>query len=412
MVLSSLKVNDPFLVEQCAFFGGHVYYWGYSDNVSGWVDAMDIAFCKNKAEWLGMWQNDTAGTDFIVVTTDYFHLSKSHYSPATSDLLLTMGTTLKLVPEKDLPTSIWGRGTWNNYAVYVPTRDADGNCVKQIALIAQNKDVNVGYLPMTSENAVNLSFEYLGDTYGWGGMLNSQDCSGYIRDVYSCFGLNLPRNTTWQIANPVKKYNLSGLSSEAKKEIIKNLPAGSTLFFPGHEMAYLGHVKDKYYVISSVSSVMNPKKDGVRQRARCVAINTLDIKRANGNTWLESLTCATIPFAGDGNVLYEKNFVGKGFEKKLDTTELSKASANGKKLAVKWIASDEASAIEGYQIQYASGSDFSSAKTIKIKNKAKSSYTITGLKKGSTVKVRIRNYLTIDGKKYYSKWSKAKTIKI
>ena len=157
---------------------------------------------------------------------------------------------------------------------------------------------------------------------------------------------------------------------------------------------------------------MNPKKDGVRQRARCVAINTLDIKRANGNTWLESLTCATIPFAGTGSFLYEKNFVGKDFEKKLDTTELSKASAKGKKIAVKWMASDEASAIEGYQIQYTSGSDFSSAKTIKIKNKAKSSYTITGLKKGSTVKVRIRNYLTIDGKKYYSKWSKTKTIKL
>ena len=40
---------------------------------------------------------------------------------------------------------------------------------------------------------------------------------------------------------------------------------------------------------------MNPDGSG-KQRARSVMINTLDTKRANGNTWLASLDVATIPY--------------------------------------------------------------------------------------------------------------------
>ncbi len=301
VVLSSLKVNDPFLVEQCAFVGGHVYYWGYSDNVSGWVDAMDIAFCQNKSEWLGMWQNDTTGTDFIVVTTDYFHLSKSHYSPSTSDLLLTMGTTLKLVPEKDLPTSIWGRGTWNNYAVYVPTRDADGNCVKQIALIAQNKDVNIGYLPMTSENVLNLSFEYLGDTYGWGGMLDSVDCSALVRNVYRCFGLNMPRNTNWQKYVPGTCVDISGLDDLQKAEAISACYPGTPLYMPGHTMIYLGTIDGVNYVISALGSASDSSGELNIVSQNTVAVTPLTVRRRNGTTWLANINSYVMPILFKNN---------------------------------------------------------------------------------------------------------------
>ena len=67
---------------------------------------------------------------------------------------------------------------------------------------------------------------------------------------------------------------------------------------------YLGCVNDKLYVVSAVSSIMNPDVDGKRQRARDVMINTLDIKRANGNTWLQSLTGADVPYyPADSGVL-------------------------------------------------------------------------------------------------------------
>ncbi|MCR5099653.1 MAG: SH3 domain-containing protein [Lachnospiraceae bacterium] len=405
LYVTALRVNEPVVIQSVS--ADQKFYYAKSSCYTGWAPVEDIAVCSDRETWLDAW--DHSGKELLVICGSKVRTEASNTDPDTADRLLTMGTTLEIVDKSDYPKLISNRTPYNNYVVYLPVRRADGSFDKQPALISQHYNVHEGYLPLTQKNVTDILFEKLGDTYGWGGMLESQDCSGYIRDVYSCFGLNLSRNTTWQTASPVKKYSLAGLSSEAKKQIIKNLPVGSSLFFPGHEMAYLGHVKDKYYVISSASSIMNPKKDGERQRTRCVAINTLDIKRANGNTWLESLTYATIPFAGTTNSLYNKSFVGKGFAKALDTTQLNKLSSKGKKLTVNWGATDETSAIEGYQIQYTSGDDFSTAKTIKVKKKERSYCTISGFTRGDTIKVRIRNYLTIDGKKYYSKWSKTKT---
>ena len=158
--------------------------------------------------------------------------------------------------------------------------------------------------------------------------------------------------------------------------------------------------------------MMDPKKDGERLRVRSVVVNTLDIKRANGNTWLESLSAATIPFAGTANSLYKKDFIGSSFSKALDKTAIKKAAAGSKKITVKWTAAAEDSAITGYQIQYTAGDDFSAAQKLTVKNKAKTSATITKLTKGATYKLRLRNYVTIDGKKYFSGWSKIKSCKV
>ena len=53
-------------------------------------------------------------------------------------------------------------------------------------------------------------------------------------------------------------------------------------------------VDGKYYVISTVSSIMSPDT-GKRLRTRDVMINTLDVKRANGQSWLQALNMAFMP---------------------------------------------------------------------------------------------------------------------
>ena len=76
--------------------------------------------------------------------------------------------------------------------------------------------------------------------------------------------------------------------------IIDELPLGAALCFSGHEMMYLGKENGKYYVISTVSSIMSPDT-GKRLRTRDVMINTLDVKRANGQSWLQALNMAFMP---------------------------------------------------------------------------------------------------------------------
>ena len=173
-------------------------------------------------------------------------------------------------------------------------RRSDGSYEKQMALIPETAKVNVGYLPLTKENIAKAMLCNLGDTYGWGGMLNVEDCSGLVRTVYSCFGLDIGRNGNWQFAMNIEKIDMSYMSFEEKCLILDELPLGAALCFPGHEMFYLGKVDGKYYVLSTVSSIMSPDT-GKRLRTRDVMINTLDVRRANGQSWLGALNVAFMP---------------------------------------------------------------------------------------------------------------------
>lgn len=91
-----------------------------------------------------------------------------------------------------------------------------------------------------------------------------------------------------------------------------------------------------------------------------------------------------------------------------NATKLKVKSTAKKKVKVSW---KKRSGVSGYQIQYSTSKKFKKATTKKVSAK-KSSYTIKKLKSKKTYYVRIRTYKTVDGKKYYSSWSKAKKVKV
>jgi hypothetical protein len=105
------------------------------------------------------------------------------------------------------------------------------------------------------------------------------------------------RNTTWQQAQPMAKVNMTNMCLEEREQVMDALSVGSVLFFSGHEMLYLGKDNGEYYVVSSVSKIKIPGQSGT-QRIRSVILNTLDIQRANGLTWLEALTAVNVPYWG------------------------------------------------------------------------------------------------------------------
>lgn len=292
--LSAVRVNEPLVIRLQS--KDREWYYATSSCLSGWVPAEDVAICSDKEEWLDAWYSDDPDA-FLVVCDDRIVTEESNYAPEISKRELTMGSCLKLANEDEWSGLINNRSAHNNIVVWMPVRNEDGSFSKKLALISEHLKtagrVSEGYLPLTFENITRVSLNQLGDIYGWSGMLGSNDCSGYVRDVYRCFGLDLARNTTYQQKQPVKGYSLSGMTDTEKIELIKTLPPGSVLFFSGHEMIYLGYEGEQLYVISSVSSIM---LDGARARMRSGIINTLDAKRANGNTWLASLTYANVPY--------------------------------------------------------------------------------------------------------------------
>ena len=68
-------------------------------------------------------------------------------------------------------------------------------------------------------------------------------------------------------------------------------------------MMYMGKVDGKYYVASTVGSLMDPDDSTKKLRARDVMLNTLDVKRANGNTWLQDIYQASLMAESDDYAL-------------------------------------------------------------------------------------------------------------
>lgn len=288
--LSAVQVNDPLVLYTTSADGK--YYLARSRDCSGWIPSEDVAICADKAEWESAWV--IPDDKILVVYGNKEYTDESYTAPETACRMMAQGTRLELVTDIEPDQLVNNRYPYHNYVVYLPVRRDDGSYEKKMALIPETAKVSVGYLPLTMENIAMVTLNNLGDAYGWGGMMNVEDCSGLVRTVYSCFGLEIGRNGNWQWNMNVNKIDMSYMSLEEKCEILDELPLGAALCFVGHEMMYLGKVDGKYFVISTVSSIMSPDT-GKRLRTRDVMINTLDVKRANGQSWLEALNQAYMP---------------------------------------------------------------------------------------------------------------------
>lgn len=288
--LTLVKVNEPVLLRTMS--KDRKYYAALTCCGTGWISAEDVAICQDRTEWLEAWNYPSE--QLLVVCDDKIFTEASNSQPETANRRITMGSRLQLADEKDIQGRISNRTAHNNHVVWMPVRRSDGTYEKKLALIGENRKVSEGYLPLTAENIMAVAMNQLGDTYGWGSMLMSDDCSGFCRDVYACFGLDLPRGCG-RNNGVMKEYDLSALSDEEKTAMIKRLPIGTILFFKGHEMLYLGYEGDKIYVLSSVSNVRMPGASS-NTRVRGAVINTLDIWRANNRSWLNNLSLALIPF--------------------------------------------------------------------------------------------------------------------
>ena len=96
-------------------------------------------------------------------------------------------------------------------------------------------------------------------------------------------------------------------------------------------------------------------------------------------------------------------------------TSIKKLKASERAVTVMWkkqTAKMSKAHITGYQVQFANSKSFTKNKMVSVNGFKKTSKKVTGLKAGKKYYVRIRTYKTIKGEKFYSSWSKIKTIKV
>ncbi|XPV70238.1 MAG: SH3 domain-containing protein [Halarcobacter sp.] len=206
---SSIKINTPIFISHYSKDKA----WAYiqSHFVSGWVRVDNLALVSD--EFINSFKTQEYG----VAIKDNFPIFDSSFIE-----YIKIGT---LFPNKN-----------GKYLVAKKNIDA-------YATFSQINNDAISKFPLkfSKENISKLSSEFLGELYGWGGLLSHRDCSSFTQDFFSPFAVYLNRNSKAQ-SKGYKYLDISKLSSNEKKEfIIKNgVPFLTLIYLPGHIMIYIG----------------------------------------------------------------------------------------------------------------------------------------------------------------------------
>jgi cell wall-associated NlpC family hydrolase len=101
-------------------------------------------------------------------------------------------------------------------------------------------------LPLTPQAVAEVGNPMLGQAYGWGGLDGRRDCSALTRDLFTPFGIHLPRHSASQ-AQAGRIIELNGLSNAEKEALIfaEGIPFRSLIWLRGHIGVYLGTYKGR-----------------------------------------------------------------------------------------------------------------------------------------------------------------------
>lgn len=111
-------------------------------------------------------------------------------------------------------------------------------------------------------------------------------------------------------------------------------------------------------------------------------------------------------------VKFKENYSGtvkKTFKINPKTTGISNLTAKSKEFKVTW--KKVTTQTTGYQVQYSTSKTFKNAVTKKVGKNSTKTLTVKSLKAKKKYYVRVRTYKKVNGKVYYSSWSKAKSVK-
>ncbi|HOW87480.1 MAG TPA: SH3 domain-containing protein [Candidatus Omnitrophota bacterium] len=252
------------------------WFYVQAPYVRGWVKAKDIAIFEGRDELKTRLKTGSS----LVVTGESVRvfsdegLKEVYQRP-------TMGTVIPMASSKT---------SEGPYPVWMPYRKEGGNVGLKKCFISRKSDVTKGFPVYSQANVIRQAFKLLGARYGWGGMYNGRDCSGFAHDVFLSFGIDLPRDSKQQAMVGTQLGYFEPFQNEAeKKAVLRSARPGITLMkMPHHQMIYLGTVNGQFYTIHSTWAERigdDPKKDE-KNRINQVVVSDLDL---NGNSYISSL---------------------------------------------------------------------------------------------------------------------------
>lgn len=268
---TAVDPGEPLVILYASGSGKFFYVQMY--NCRGWIRAEDTAV-TDRAKWLEYLHPKK----FLVVAERNLYVHSEG-----EEILYQMGSRMLIKAKYS-----------NAFIVLIPRRRADGTLFEEKQFVFVNSDnVSEGFLPYTRANLIRQSFKYYGAPYGWGGLMESEDCSGLLNDVYRVFGIFLPRNSGQQAKTAGVSTSFEGLSSPQRNALISEaVSAGDALFMKGHVMIYLGRDNGVHYVIHSLGSHTVHYSDGRKEKQRImeVVVSDLSLRTWAGTEHIDALT--------------------------------------------------------------------------------------------------------------------------
>lgn len=263
---------------------------------------------------------------------------------------------------------------WCNYA--------DGNSSCEI--IIKSSNINISNTVNPGNNIFNVG-------------IDAQDADLTIKE--SKIKLNMVNGITWGF--------LTGLINSYDEQYggTFDVDDKSNLVFQATNSDY---PNDHIYAVYCYKDKINSKYiyTGLRPKGVLKTKKEAFVKNKVGDS-VERIECTgafmeltPIKRASDYSSIIETNKTVK-----VKKTAIKKVKAKKKTLKVIW---KKVSGINGYQLQYSLKRKFKKAKTLTIKKQAKHSTTIKKLKRKGKYYIRIRTYIVVNKKTYYSAWSKVK----
>lgn len=169
-----VRIGQPVTVLHASKSGGYVFVM--SGEGYGWIRSEEVAFGKKEEiEAYGK------SADFVVCTGDivpFYSDSSCKYASGW----MRMGDKLPLA-SKTTPNII-----------KAPVRKSNGQFETAPVYLAKDADVSIGYLPYTRRNIAVTSFKLLDNFYDWTMGWYGRNHETTMRDVFACFGFQLPFN--------------------------------------------------------------------------------------------------------------------------------------------------------------------------------------------------------------------------
>lgn len=262
---SILHIDSPVFVSH--YSKDRAWVLVESDALWGWIDARDIRYI-NDAE-----KTEIKNSNLISVLVD----DTPVYDKFGNFLFeARMGAVLRIYGQDDA-----------HYIGKVFTKNT------QEEFYIQKDRVTKFPAKFTSENLKLAINSVLGEPYGWGGFGYYRDCSLFLKDLFTNFGIFLPRNSKAQ-GNVGEVISLKNMDNEKKLEMIKKyaIPFLTLFYMPGHVMLYAGEIDGKPVAVHDAWGIKT--KDSSRALISQIAITHLDIGKDRDDINEESLLLSKI----------------------------------------------------------------------------------------------------------------------